>query len=99
MEKKVTESWFKQNHPIALRNIIKDIEESEKNRLYILFYQLNNKFHNDKLLQRFIKEKGELIKHGKEIIAKLQKEIESLNEQLEKYKSLRTSEGEKVHIM
>lgn len=86
---KVTDSWFKETHPTAYKNIIKGLDESERDELDTLFHELNNKFERDAILQRFRKEKEELIKHGQETIETLQREIDSLNEQLKKYSNLR----------
>lgn len=85
---KVTESWFKDSHPIAFKNIFKDIEETERKKLNILFYELNKKFESDIVLQRFRKEKEELKKHTQETIKAFQTEIDSLDEKLKKYSNL-----------
>ena len=90
---KVTDSWFKETHPTAYKNIIKGLDESERDELDTCFRELNHKFKSDAILQRFRKEKEELIKHGKETIKAFQREINSLNEQLKKYSNLRKVEG------
>lgn len=91
---KVNESWFKGTQPIALKNMIKNIDESERSELDTFFLEINNEFEKNSVLQRFRKEKEELIKHGRETIANLQKEIGSINEQLNKYSNLRIGKEE-----
>jgi len=86
---KVTDSWFRQEHPQGLKEIIKVLDETEKDELDTLFRELNGFVKNDVVLQRFIKEKKELIKHGKKTIENLQTEINSLNEKLKRYSNLR----------
>jgi len=95
---KVTESWFKENHPRAFKNILKDIDISEKDELVILFHKLNDEFKRDPVLQRFRKEKKDLKRHGQETIKALQREINSLNEQLNKYSNLRMFKDEEIGI-
>lgn len=85
---KVTESWFKEVHPRAFKNILKDIDKSEKEELDVLFQKLNDEFKRDTILQRFRKEKEELKRHGQETVEALQREIDSLNEQLKQYGNL-----------
>ena len=85
---RVTGSWFKDVHPRAFKNILKDIDKSEKDELDILFHKLNDEFKRDPVLQRFRKEKEDLKRHGQETIEALQRESDSLNEQLKQYINL-----------
>ena len=89
---KVTDSWFRETHPTAYKNIIKSLHESEREDLDNLFRELNNYFETNNVLRRFRKEKEGLIKHGQETIKALKREIDSLNEQLKKYSNLRKVE-------
>lgn len=91
---KVTENWFKDSKPEELKGIVKSIEESERDALDVFFHELNKDFKDDEVLQRFRKEKEELIKYGKETITNLQKEADSISEQLQKYSNLRTTRVE-----
>ena len=91
---KVTENWFKDSKPEDFKKIVKNIEESERDTLDVFFHELNKDFKDDEVLQRFREEKEELIKHGKETIANLQKEADSISEQLKKYSNLRTTRVE-----
>ena len=88
---KVTDSWLKEEHPTRLKEIIKGLDESEKDELDTLFRELNNGIKRDIILQRCRKEKKGLIKHGQETIKALQREIESLEKKLKKYSYLRAS--------
>jgi hypothetical protein len=92
---KVTESLFKDSKPQELKQIVKCIDESERDSLDVFFLELNSEFENDEVLQRFRKEKEGLLKCSKETMANLKKEADSINEQLKKYSDLRTSEPEK----
>jgi hypothetical protein len=91
---KVTENWFKDSKPKELKNIVKNIEESERDTLDIFFHELNRQFRGDEVLQRFRKEREELIEYGRETIANFQKEIDILDQQLKKYSNLRTTKVE-----
>jgi len=95
---KVTESWFKEVHPKAFKDIARNIDKSEKDELDILFHKLNDDFKRDVVLQRFRKEKEDLIKHGQETINALQKEIDSLKEQLEEYRNLHVFKDKEISI-
>lgn len=85
---KVTTNWFRETHPKELKRITKEVDESERGDLDIFFRNLNYEFQKSKVLLRFRKEKRELIKHGKETIKALQRQVESIDKQLEKYSNL-----------
>lgn len=91
---KVTENWLKDSNPKKLKGIVKNIDESERDMLDVFFHDLNSEFKDDDVLLGFRKEKEELIKHGRETMANLQKEISSIDKQLEKYSNLRTIRAE-----
>lgn len=85
----VTANWLRDTYPKELKNIYKEIDETERHELDILFNEINTDFEESDELQRFIKEKKELLAHGQETIKALRKEAQSLDEQLEQYKNLR----------
>jgi hypothetical protein len=85
---KITESWLKDVHPMAFKNIAKDTHESERDKLDILFHELNKIFRENSVLQLYRKEKKELIEQSEKILRNLEREINSLDEQLSKYSSL-----------
>jgi hypothetical protein len=90
----VTCNWLRDTEPIMLKNITKDINESEKYELDVLFSEINNEFHNEAILLRFRKQKDAIKDHAKKMAENLQKEIASLDRQLRKYDYLRASEQE-----
>lgn len=85
---KVTANWLREEHPIPLKNITKDIDETEMHELDIFFNEVNKDFKKEEILQRFRKEKSKLMRHGEETVKTLQKEVDSLNKKLEKYGNL-----------
>jgi len=93
---KVNESWFKDTHPTQFKNIFKDVDDSEKDEgdeVNNFFLSINDEIERNQVLKRYRKEKEELIKHGKETVAKLRKQRESVNERLKKYIGLRMTES------
>ena len=89
----VTDNWLRDEYPIELKKITKEIDESERSELDVLFNEVNNEFEKDNVLQRFRKEKVKLIAHGQETIKALQREVKSIDKQLEKYSNLRVFEN------
>jgi hypothetical protein len=87
---KVTATWLKDTHPVILKNITKEIDETERHELDIYFNEINTMFEKEEVLQRFIKAKEELIKYGQETMKVLKKESEALDRQLQQYTHLRT---------
>jgi hypothetical protein len=92
----VTCNWLSDNEPLVLRNITKEIDESERHELDILFKELNDIFQKEEILVRFRKQKEAVIEQGKEIIKNLEKEISSLDKQLQKHEYLEAIEDSSI---
>lgn len=86
---KVTANWLRDTHPVVLKNITKEIDETEKHELDIYFNEINNLLKKDEVLQRFIKAKEGLIEYGQNTIKSLQEEAKALGKQLQKNRHLR----------
>jgi hypothetical protein len=88
----VTESWLKETEPGFLKNIVKEIVESERYELDVLFNETNKEFQKEEILLRFREQKKTLMEHGKAISERLKKEIALLDKELVKYDYLKVSE-------
>lgn len=82
---RITENWFKETQPTMLKNITKEIDETERYELDVLFNEINGNFKNEDTLLRFRKQKEAVIEQGKKIIKNLEEEIVSLDRKLKKY--------------
>ena len=81
----VTCNWLRDTEPQILKNISRDIDESEKYELDFLFNEINNEFKKEEILLRFRKQKEVIKELGKNIMSGIQKEILSIEEQLKEY--------------
>lgn len=86
---KVTANWLSEAHPIALKNITKEIDETERHELDIYFNEINNLLKKEEVLQRFIEAKKELVQYGQDLTKALHKEAKALDKQLRKSSHLR----------
>jgi hypothetical protein len=82
-------NWLRESEPIVLKNITKDIDESEKDELDVLFKEINNDFQKESILLRFRKQKEIIRNDSKRLIEVLQKEISSIDKEFEQYDYLR----------
>jgi len=92
---KVNESWFKDTYPTQFKNIFKDVDDSEKDEgdeINNFFLSVDGEIERNRVLRRYREEKEELIKHGKETVAKLRKQRECINERLKEYIGLRMTQ-------
>jgi hypothetical protein len=81
----VTRNWLNETNPIMLKNIIKDIDESERIELDVLFNEINNSFRTEEILNRFRQQKHTIRELANKIAEQIQKEISSLDVRLQKY--------------
>lgn len=88
----VTCNWLKDKFPIILKNINKDIIESERNELDVLFSEINTEFQEEEILLRYRKQKEAIKEQGKELVAALQNEIPPIDKKLQKYEYLRKTD-------
>lgn len=87
---KATANWLRDTNPIALKNITKEIDETEKQEIDVYFNEINNLLKKEEVLQRFIKAKKELIQFGQNIIKALKEEAKALDKILQKISPLKT---------
>jgi len=83
----VTKRWIEKTYPSLFYELMKKLKESEK-KLDKFFIQINNAFKKHRILERFRKEKKNLIELGKEIIKDCNEEISVLNDDLSEYSDL-----------
>ena len=95
----VNTNWLRIEHPRKLQNMSKEIDETERDNIDLFFKHIRDEFEKAEVLWRFRKERDELVIFGKKIVVALQKEIDSLNEQLEKYRYLGATEDFKPKMM
>lgn len=74
-ERNLTDSWIKDNHPEIYNTIYERLEEKPAD-LNTFFYDLGKMLENDKVLDRFMKEKEELIRFSENIQKSLDLEIQ-----------------------
>lgn len=83
----VTKLWIEQNNP-TLHETIMDHLKGKKAKLGMFFLNLNATFKENRVLNRFRREKKELIELGQQIIEDLKIEEEKLQNELERYKDI-----------
>jgi hypothetical protein len=88
----VTCNRLRDNEPLVLRNITKEIDESEKHELDIMFKEINDIFQEEDTLKIFREQKATIKDHGKKITENLLKEISLVDQQLRKYDYLKVQE-------
>jgi len=93
---KVTTTWFREEHPRALNNITKEIDESERDDIDLFFNHVNDELQKNEVLVRFRKEKKELIELGQAILKDLE-EGKDLQKKLEEYKDIEEEIPEMAH--
>ena len=82
--KEVTKRWIEKEYPRGLyEDIMRNLKDKET-RLDHFFKILNETFRKDPVLERFRKEKANLIKLGNEILTDLENEEKRLQEELKK---------------
>jgi hypothetical protein len=81
----VTCNWLRDKFPIVLNNINKDIVESERYELDILFSEINTEFQKEEILLRYRQQKEAIKEHGRALVTPLQNEIPTINRKLRKY--------------
>jgi mRNA-degrading endonuclease YafQ of YafQ-DinJ toxin-antitoxin module len=62
----------------------------------ILFNEINNDFKKEDILLKFMRQKEAIIEQGKKIIKNLEKEISSLDKQLQKHQYLGAVEDSSI---
>ena len=95
----VNTNWLRITHPRILQNISKEIDETERDNIDLFFKHIRDELEKDRVLLRFRKEIGELVIFGKKIVGALQKEIDSINKQLENYRYLGATEDLKFKMV
>ena len=95
----VNTNWLRITHPKILQNTSKEIDETERDNIDLFFKHIHDEFEKDRVLLRFRKEIDELIIFGKKIVGALQKEIDSINKQLENYRYLGATEDLKFKMV
>lgn len=80
-EKEVTKSWMEEQKTKLYRFITRNLQEEEI-ELNTLFSELNGLFRDNSVMERYRKEKQELIECGQRIIKDLKRESEDLDEKL-----------------
>jgi len=84
-KKEVTTQWIKKEYPKGLnRTIMTNLKDKEENLDYF-FIKLNETFRKDPVLERFRKEKANLIELGNEILNELIHKEEELKKELEDF--------------
>jgi hypothetical protein len=88
----VTCNLLRDTEPIMLKNITKDVDESERYELDVFFKEVNDEFQKEDILLRFRKQREAVIGHGKRIAENLQKEISLIDKEMKKHDYLRVDE-------